>query len=85
MGLIPDPRTLLSFGTSRVLSGLRRGDQQALLTGAALAAFGWWRKSSGPKKTLLHRQVVKKGTSLVVRSGGDQRGVDVRRVEDPPT
>jgi hypothetical protein len=85
MGLIPEPRSLVSLGTSRLFRGLRTGDQRTLLTGAALAAFGWWRLSGGPKKELVHREVLREGQSLVIRNGSDQTRVDVRRVEDPAT
>jgi hypothetical protein len=85
MGLIPDPRSLFSIGATRLFQGLRTGDQRALVTGAALAAFGWWRKSAGPQKVLIHRSVVREGSSLVIRNGSDQTGVDIRRVDDPST
>lgn len=81
MGLIPAPTDLLSRGVVQLFRGLRTGDQRALLTGAAIAAFGLWRRSSAPKKELLHREVVKEGSSLVIRSGADQRRVEVRRVD----
>ena len=82
MGLIPDPRSLISLGTTRLFAGLRTGDQRTLLTGAAIAALGLWRRSAGPKKVLLHREVVREGSSLVIRNGGDQTRVDVRRVDE---
>ncbi|HSJ28610.1 MAG TPA: hypothetical protein VLB67_10390 [Acidimicrobiia bacterium] len=81
MGLIPEPGTMLAVGAARFFQGLRTGDQRALLAGAALAAFGWWRRSSPPKKTLIHRSVVRDGSSLVIRSGSDQSAVEVRRIE----
>ena len=80
MALIPAPRALISLGATRLFAGLRTGDQRALLAGAALAAFGLWRRSAGPKKTLIHRSVVREGDSLVIRNGSDQTRVDVRRV-----
>jgi hypothetical protein len=85
MGLIPEPRSLVSSGTARLFRGLRTGDQRALLTGAALAALGWWRKSAAPKKELIHREVLGEGRSLVIRQGSDQTRVDVRRLDDPAT
>ncbi|MEX2654961.1 MAG: hypothetical protein WD532_08035 [Acidimicrobiia bacterium] len=85
MGLIPDPRSLVSLGTARLFQGLRTGDQRAVFTGAALAVFGWWRRSAQPNKVLVHRSVVREGSSLVIRNGSDQTRVDVRRVDDPPT
>lgn len=81
MGLIPPPASLLSRGAEQLFRGLRTGDQRALLTGAALAAFGLWRRSSAPKRELIHREVVKEGSSLVVRNGSDQTRVEVRRAE----
>lgn len=81
MGLIPPPATMLTRGAEQLFRGLRTGDQRALLTGAALAAFGLWRRSAAPKKELVFREVVKEGSSLVVRNGSDQTRVDVRRVE----
>jgi hypothetical protein len=81
MGLIPEPRSLMALGVTRLLQGLRTGDQRALLLGAALAAFGWWRNSAAPKKELLKRTVVAKGSSVVVRNATDQPGVEIRRVD----
>lgn len=82
MGLIPDPGSLVSMGATRFFRGLRTGDQRTLLAGAALAAFGWWRKSAGEKKVLVHRTVVEDGASLVIRNGSDQTRVDVRRLDE---
>lgn len=81
MGLIPDARTLVSLGTTRLLQGLRTGDQRALLMGAAVAAFGWWRKSAGPEKVLVHREVVEEGRSVVIRNRSDQSRVEIRRMD----
>ena len=81
MALIPDPRKLVSLGATRLLAGLRTGDQRTLLSGAAIAAFGLWRRSAGPEKTLIHRSMVREGSSLVIRNGEDQTRVDVRRVD----
>lgn len=82
MGLIPNSSSLLTQGASRFFHGLRVGDQRMLLTGAAMAAVGWWRRSARPKKVLLARETVREGQSLVIRHGTDQTRVDVRRVED---
>jgi hypothetical protein len=82
MGLIPDPRSLISMGTTRLFAGLRTGDQRTLLSGAAIAALGLWRRSAGPKKVLIHRAVVREGSSLVIRNGDGQTRVDVRRVDE---
>lgn len=81
MGLIPEPRSLIAAGTARLFQGLRTGDQRALLMGAAIAAYGWWRNSSGPKKVLVHRSVIKEGRSLVVRNGSDGSKVEVRHLD----
>lgn len=82
MALIPDPRSLISMGATRLLGGLRTGDQRTLLSGAAIAAFGLWRRSAGPKKVLIHRSVVPEGSSLVIRNGEDQTRLDVRRADE---
>lgn len=80
MGLIPDPGSLVSMGAARLFQGLRTGDQRALLTGAAIAAFGLWRRSAGPKRVLVHRSVVREGSSLVIRNASNQ-AVEVRRID----
>ncbi|MEX2422818.1 MAG: hypothetical protein WD990_02465 [Acidimicrobiia bacterium] len=85
MAVIPDPRSLISMGATRLFAGLRTGDQRTLLSGAAIAAFGLWRRSAGPKKVLLHRSEVREGSSLVIRNGDNQTRVDVRRVGGGPT
>ena len=38
-----------------------------LYAGAALMAYGWLRKTAGPKKELLYKKEVPVGTSVVVR------------------
>lgn len=85
MGLIPAPASLITTGLARLFQGLRRGDQRALLIGAGIAAFGWWRNTAKPRKVLVHRSVVREGASLVVRNGTDQPGVDVRRTDEEVT
>jgi hypothetical protein len=84
MGLIPEPASLITTGASRFFQGLRTGDQRTLLTGAAIAAVGLWRRVARPKKVLISRTVVKEGSSLVIRNGTDQARVEVRRI-DPAT
>lgn len=76
MPLMPRPTGLISNGVDRAFNGLRTGDQQSLFIGAALVALGLWRRTSGPKKTLIHRQVLSPGESLVVRERrpGDEAG-----------
>jgi hypothetical protein len=82
MGLIPEPRTLISMpAPPGFFQGLRTGDQRALLTGRRIAAFGLWRRSARPKKVLIHRSVVREGSSLVIRNGIRPFGVEVRRIE----
>ena len=80
MGLIPEPSSLVTSGVSKLFRGLRTGDQRALLAGAAMAALGLWRRSSAPKRTLIHREVVKEGSSLVIRNADPVR-VEVRRLD----
>ena len=80
MGLIPEPGSLVSMGSARLFQGLRTGDQRALLTGAAIAAIGLWRRSAGPKRVLVHRSVVREGSSLVIRNASNQ-AVEVRRID----
>ncbi len=80
MALIKNPGGLVTGGISRAFRGARTGDQQLLLTGAALAAFGLWRRSSAKKKELVYRKTVPLGSSLVVRYGeGDE--VEIRRTD----
>lgn len=81
MGLIPDPGSMMSLGATRALRGLRTGDQRTLFIGAAMAAFGWYRRSKAPKRELLRRIEVPEGTSLVIRSGSDQAPIEVRRAD----
>ncbi len=78
---MPDPSSLVTLGAGRFLQGLRTGDQRMLLAGAAITAFGLWRRSTRPKKVLVSRTVVREGTSLVVRNGSDQSPVEVHRVD----
>lgn len=82
MGLIPNPASLLAQGATRFFHGLRVGDQRMLLSGAAMAALGLWRRSAKPKKVLLARETVRPGQSLVIRHGSDQARVEVRRIDD---
>jgi len=80
MAIIKNVGGMVTGGVARAFRGARTGDQQALLTGAALAAFGLWRRSSSKKKELLYRKTVPMGSSLVVRYGdGDE--VEVRRTD----
>jgi len=85
MPLIPDPRAMLADGVARAFRGLRTGDQRALLTGAAVAAFGWYRRTRPPTRTLIRRLEIKPGRSVVIRNGADQTRVDVVRSDDGAT
>lgn len=58
--------TPVAAGTTRFLRGLREGDQQALLTGAALAAYGMLR-NRGSDKELIVRREVPLGSTVVIR------------------
>lgn len=68
MALIPDPATLVSRGAARLFRGLRTGEQTTVLTGAVIAAFGLWRKTLEPRRTLIRRETLKPGQSVVIRS-----------------
>ncbi len=62
---------LLTRGTILFFRGLRTGDQPRLLAGAALVVVGLWRRSL--RRELVHREVLRRGRSLVVRAGsGDE-------------
>lgn len=64
---------LVRSGIRRAFRGIREGDQRNLLAGAAIAAFGWWRRSSTPTRELLYRQELRDGQSVVVRRTGPGR------------
>ncbi len=49
----------------RSLRGLREGDRRELTIGLALAAFSYLR-STGPRKELIYRKTVPKGSALVI-------------------
>ena len=66
MPILPAPTTLLRRGVARFFRGLREGDQRTLLTGAAIAAVGFLRRSDS-ERTLVHTEELKDGQSLVVR------------------
>lgn len=57
-----DPR---NEGYRRSLHGLRQGDSRELTIGLALAAFAYLRKTA-PRKQVLYRKVVPKGSAIVV-------------------
>ncbi len=56
-------------GATRVWRGLRSGDQQSLLLGAAMLGFAWWRRGQNDQRQLLRRMELKKGESIVIRDG----------------
>ena len=61
--------TLFS-GVTYLFRGLRQGDQRTLLMGGAVIAWVLLRRDHG--RTLVHRSVVRDGSSLVIHtSGGD--------------
>jgi hypothetical protein len=60
--------TPIAAGTTRVLRGLREGDQRSLLGGAAIVAYGLLQKR-GPEKELIARREVPIGSSVVIRHG----------------
>lgn len=71
---------MLTDGVARAFRGVRSGDQQVLLTGAALAALGLWHRSNKKKKELLYRKTVREGSSIVVRYGSG-KCVEVRKTD----
>lgn len=66
MPILPTPASILRRGLTRFFRGLREGDQRTLLTGAALAAIGYLRRSDS-ERTLIHTQELDDGQSLVIR------------------
>lgn len=62
------------LGWQRALRGVREGDQTLLLTGIALLAWQYLRRSR-PRKQLLYRKQVPLGSTIVVRHArrGDPR------------
>lgn len=74
-----NPLRLTSAAWTRVLRGLRTGDQAALLTGLAMLGYQYLR-ATRPKRTLLYRTTVPLGSTVVVRHGlkGSPR-LEIRR------
>jgi hypothetical protein len=72
---------LVRSGIRRAFRGVREGDQRMLLAGAAMAAFGWWRRSSTPTRELLYRRELDDGQSVVVRRTGP--GAARLEIRDP--
>ena len=74
-----NPVFLKTTGWSRVLRGLRAGDQSLLITGVGLLALRYLRTSK-QQKQLVFRKVVPLGSTIVVRHA--QRGdphVEIRQ------
>lgn len=79
MPLIPTPKMMKGAGAARMWTGVRTGDQRALLIGAGLYAVAWLRANRGPKKELLYRKTIPEGASFVIRTGkqGELPEIDV--------
>ena len=84
MGLIPNPKMMKAAGAQRLWSGIRTGDQRTLLLGGALYGIAWLRSNRGPKKELLYRKTIPKGSSFVIRTGkqGELPQIDVVKLSD---
>ena len=56
-------------GFNRALRGLRTGDRNSLLSGAALLAFALWQRNrkKQPTRELLVRKAIRPGETLVIR------------------
>ncbi len=65
------PQTIRSLGLTRMLRGVRTGNQPALYTGAALALLGWLRSRPRGERELLTRKVVPLGSMVIVRHAQD--------------
>lgn len=68
--------------STKLLRGLRTGDQRALLTGAALLGYTWLTRRSNTREVLF-RKPIPEGSALVIRYGrrGRLADVEVRRLE----
>jgi hypothetical protein len=55
---------------TRTLRGLREGDLRSLYTGAALLAFGLWRRNRGKRgqRELIYRRELKQGEAIMIRT-----------------
>ncbi|HKX75339.1 MAG TPA: hypothetical protein VJR05_08100 [Acidimicrobiia bacterium] len=54
-------------GLTQALSGLRRGNQRSLYSGAALLVWAAWRRSK--KRRLLYRRVLHRDEAVLIRAG----------------
>lgn len=65
----------ISDGVTRALRGVRTGDQRSLYAGAALIAFGLWRRSRDKEtRKLIYRKTLRPGEALLIRESAT--GVD---------
>lgn len=72
-----------SSGFNRALRGLRTGDRNSLLSGAALLALALWQRNRKKKPTreLLVRKAIRPGQTLVIRGArANARSLDVDRL-----
>ena len=69
--------------STKVLRGIRTGDQRALYTGAALMGYTWLKRQTN-RRELLYRKEIPEGSAVVVRYGkrGKLTGVEIRKVDD---
>ncbi len=66
-------------GFNRALRGLRTGDRNSLLSGAALLALALWQRNRKrkPARELLVRKALKPGETIVIRGArANARSVD---------
>ncbi len=66
-------------GFNRALRGLRTGDRNSLLSGAALLALAIWQRNRKrkPARELLVRKALKPGETIVIRGArANARSVD---------
>ncbi|HEX5723675.1 MAG TPA: hypothetical protein VFZ06_13105 [Acidimicrobiia bacterium] len=66
-------------GFNRALRGLRTGDRNSLLSGAALLALALWQRNRKrkPARELLVRKALKPGDTIVIRGArANARSVD---------
>lgn len=56
-------------GINRTLRGLRTGDRNSILIGAALLAYAYWQRqrNRAPTRELVYRQALKPGQAVVIK------------------
>lgn len=72
-----------SSGFNRALRGLRTGDRNSVLSGAALLALALWQRNRKKKPTreLLVRKTIRPGETLVIRGArANARSLDIDRL-----